>query len=78
MHVAGEGEINAQGSRCDTDQNGLQLGFGALGLVHEHLLGDLFPPLHTVQPVVGVAVQHGPAQELSQGLVPAMGRRNEK
>lgn len=47
-------------SQVDTDQNGLQLTGGASGLVQEHLLGDVFPVLHAVQPVIGVAVQHRP------------------
>lgn len=62
----------------DTDQNGLQLIRGAFGLVHEHLLGDVFPVLHTVQPVVGVAVQHRPAQELCQGLEQMRVRKDER
>ena len=49
---------NVEQSQVDTDQNGLQLIFGALGLVQEHLLGDFSPVLHTVQPVIGVADQH--------------------
>lgn len=68
-----------KGSQADTDQNGLQLIFGAFGLVHEHLLGDIFPVLHTVQLVVGVAVQYWPAQELCQGLEQTMRvRRKER
>lgn len=66
-------------SQVDTDQNGLHLVFGASGLVHEHLLGDVLPPLHAVQPVIGVAVQHRPAQELRQGLAQtARGRNTSK
>ena len=68
-----------QESQVDTDQNGLHLVSSASGLVHEHLLGDVFPVLHAVQPVVGVAVQHRPTQELCQGLVPATRvRENER
>lgn len=51
---------NVEESQVDTDQNGLQLTGGASGLVQEHLLGDVFPVLHAVQPVIGVAVQHRP------------------
>lgn len=52
----------------NTDQNGLQLILCAFGLVHQHLLRNIFPVLHTVQLVVGVAVEHRPAKELRQGL----------
>lgn len=55
--------------QVNTDQNGLHLVVGAFGLVHEHLLSNVFPVFHTVQLVVGVAVQHRPTQELCQGLV---------
>lgn len=40
-----------------TDQNGLKLILGALCLVHEHLLSDVFSVLEAVQSVVGVTVQ---------------------
>ena len=56
-------------SEVAINQDRLQLVFRALGLVHEHLLGDFFSPLHAVQLVVGVAVQHRPTQELCQGLL---------
>ncbi len=76
---AGFWRENAEQSQVDTYQNGLQLIFGASGLVHEHLLGDVLPPLHAVQPVIGVAVQHRPTQELCQGLVQTTRvRKNER
>lgn len=56
------------GAELGTDQNGLQLIFGAFRLVHEHLLCDVFPIFHAIQFVIGVTVQHGPTQELRQGL----------
>lgn len=47
-----------------TNQDGLHVIQGGPGLVHEHLLGDVFPPLCPVQFVVCVTIQGGPAQEL--------------
>lgn len=76
---AGFWRENVEQSLVDTDQNGLHLIFGASGLVHEHLLGDVLPPLHAVQLVMGVADQHRPAQELCQGLVQTTRvRKNER
>lgn len=71
-------EVNVKGNHVDTDQNGLHLVRGAFGLVHEHLLGNFFPPFHTVQLVVGVTVQHRPPQELCQGLVQTQRESKEK
>ena len=58
-------------------QDGLQLGGCTLGLTHEHLLGDVLPPLHAVQTVVCVTHQHGPAQELGESLHQTTGGRLE-
>lgn len=75
----GHWKENVEQRQVDTDQNGLQLFRCASALVHEHLLGNVFPVLHTVQLVVGVAVQHRPAQELCQGLEQTMSvRKNER
>lgn len=63
------GKFRERKRQGDANQNGLQLIRGTSGLVHEHLLGDILPPLHTVQLVIGVTVQHWPAEELCQGLV---------
>lgn len=73
------GKFRERKRQGDANQNGLQLIRGTSGLVHEHLLGDILPPLHTVQLVIGVTVQHWPAEELCQGLVQTTrSRKHEK
>lgn len=52
----------------DTNQNVLDLILATLDVVHDHVLEDVLPVLQLVHLVIGVGVQHGPAQELGQGL----------
>lgn len=78
-YVSGGGGDKVDERQGDANQNGLHLCRGTFGLVHEHLLGDVFPPLHAVQLVIGVTVQHWPPKELRQGLVQtARSRKREK
>lgn len=49
-------------------QDGLDLLRSGSGLVHEDLLGNVFPPFHSVQLVVRVTVQCWPPQKLSKSL----------
>lgn len=51
-----------------TDQDVLDLVVPTLDVVHHHVLGDVFAILQLVHLVVGVCVQNGPSQELSQSL----------
>lgn len=51
-----------------THQDALHVCQRGFGLVHHHLLVDVFLPLGAVQLVVGVTDQHRPAQELSESL----------
>lgn len=51
-----------------TNQNVLDLILATLDVVHHHVLEDVLPVLQLVHLVVGVGVQHGPAQELGQRL----------
>lgn len=51
-----------------TNQNVLDLILATLDMVHHHVLEDVLPVLQLVHLVVGVGVQHGPAQELGQRL----------
>lgn len=49
-------------------QDELDLVLVAAHVVQHHVLGDVLAVPQLVQPVVGVGVQHGPAQELCEGL----------
>lgn len=51
-----------------TDQDVLDLIPATLDVVQHHVLEDVLPVLQLVHPVVGVGVEHRPAQELRQRL----------
>lgn len=46
----------------------IDLVFATLDVVHDHVLKDVPPVFQFVHPVVGVGVEHRPAEELGQRL----------